>query len=375
MRVALVHEYITQMGGAERVLQVLHEMYPNAPIYTFLWNEALRPHFPHAQIRTSFLRRFPRLLQRHRKYLLPLLTVAPETFDLSPFDLVISSSSAFAKGVIVKPRTLHVCYCHAPSRFLWDGAHEYLAPYHATLRGRLIRPYVHYLRMWDRAAGERVDHFIANSQYTRAQIGKYYRRDAHVIYPPVSMPQQPGELPQFKKETYFLIVSRLVAYKRIDIAIEAFNKLELPLLVIGDGPERARLARLARQNVKVVGPASDEEVRRYFMGASGFVFPGEDDFGMTMPEAMSFGVPVLAYRKGGALEIVEEGVTGEFFDDPTPEVLADGVRRLRERLRAYDRRRIAEAARRFSRESFEREFRTHIAKLLVQQRNHKGVPV
>jgi len=366
MRVALIHEYLDYMGGAERVLQCFHRMFPRAPIYTFIWNEDLRPEFPNAEIRTSFLRRFPRMLQRKKKYLLPLLPVVPETFDLSDFDLVISSSSAFAKGVIVKPRTIHICYCHAPSRFLWDWSHNYMKEQRAPLRMRFARPILHYLRMWDKAAAQRVDYFIANSRYTRDRIWKYYRRESEIIYPPVTLPSYRESVPS-RKKNYFIIVSRLASYKRVDLAVEAFNKLELPLVIIGDGPERARLQRIARSNVRFLGWLSDAEVRKKVLSASACVFPGEDDFGITIVEALSQGVPVLAYRGGGAMEIIEEGVSGEFFDDPTPEVLADGVRRLRQNIADYSCEAMQKKAFQFSEAHFVRSIRKCISEVILRE--------
>ncbi|MBI4129019.1 MAG: glycosyltransferase, partial [Parcubacteria group bacterium] len=281
------------------------------------------------------------------------------TFDLSAYDLVISSSSAFAKGLIVKPRTMHLCYCHAPSRFLWDWNQEYLADQSRTA-AFFARPAAHFIRLWDRGAAHRVDRFIANSEYTRQRIWKYYRRKATVIYPPVTV--APREAIQATPGDSFCIVSWLTPYKRIDVAIEAFNKLELPLVIIGDGPDRPRLERLAHGNVTFTGYLPDGEVWAHLRNACALVFPGEDDFGITIVEAMGFGVPVLAHRGGGAREIIREGITGEFFDDLTPEVLADGIRRLREARPSYDRALIRSTAEAYSEESFIASFQSFVEK-------------
>lgn len=361
MRAALIHDYLTRFGGAERVLLKLREIFPQAPIYTLLYDkEKMAPWFAGADVRPSFVQKFPQFFKNRLKHLLPILPVAVEAFDLREFDLVISSSSAFAKSIITRPHTKHICYCHAPSRFLWDWQHGYLKGLRLDfIRNALARLVTHYLRVWDYSSAKRVDHFIANSRATAQKIFKYYRREAFIIFPPVS-------LPEFKQVfagmgltceggEHYLIISQLTPYKRIDLAVEAFSRLKLPLVVIGDGPERKKLERLAGPSVKILGWVSDEEKNEYLKNCTAFIFAGEDDFGIAPVEAMGWGKPVLAFRAGGACETVVEGMTGEFFDNSTPEILADGVRRLRQNLPKYSPMVIRKWAEKFSDGRFERE--------------------
>jgi glycosyltransferase involved in cell wall biosynthesis len=375
IKVALVHDFLNQHGGAERVLDVLHEMFPEAPIFTLLYDkEKMREKFKNADIRVSFLRKFPKFFQKRHKWLLPFMPTAPETFNLREFDLVISSSSAFAKGIVVKPKTLHICYCHSPMRYVWDWNEKYLAEQGLRKTRRLFgRMLLNYVRLWDQVASHRVDHFVANSKTTQSRISKYYRRESVVIYPPVDVNnviphsmRDPENLSDSNKldslfrgndknkEGYFLIVSRLAPYKKIEIAIEAMNKLNLPLVIVGEGSEKyiKHLKKIAGPKTKFVGWKSDEELKRYYKQARAFLFPGEDDFGITPVEAMAQGTPVLALRKGGATETVIEGETGEFFDDPTVESLADGVRRLISNENGYEVEKVKNRAKNFSKDIF-----------------------
>lgn len=351
MKVALVHESLTALGGAERVLQELHALFPQAPIYALTHDETfVRSLLPGADIHPSFLRHIPRSIRRRERLLLPLLPVVPETFDLSDYDVVISSASAFAKGVVTRPGTLHICYCHAPTRYLWDWYPHVLDDHHlgGIRRGALIL-LLHYLRMWDQTSARRVDRFIANSQTTRHRIQKYYGRDADVITPPV-------DIDRFQvargHRGYFLIVSRLSPYKRVDLVVNTFSKLELPLMVVGEGRDQARLARLAGPSVTFRGFVPDSELPSVYAGARAVIFPSEDDFGMVPVEAMASGKPVIAFRRGGALETVVEGETGEFFDEPLEAVLAETIRQFLEKEQQYDPDRIRRHAEQFSRPRF-----------------------
>ena len=369
MKVALVHDYLIRLGGAERVFLNLVKIFPQAKIFTLLYNPSkMGDYFAHSSIQTSFLQRIPGVVRYHR-LLAPFFPAAVESLDLREFDLVISSSSAFVKGLVLRPRTIHICYCHNPARFLWDYAGQYNGGGSSLLKKVLF----HYLRLWDRAAAQRVDYFIANSKITAQRIKKFYRREAKVIYPPVKMEPNP-HLSQrrlsslnFLKD-YFLIVSQLTPYKRIDLAIDAFNKLELPLIIIGEGRDKKRLVRMARSHIKFLGWQPDEVVKEYFQNCLAFVFPGEDDFGIAPVEAMSFGKPVLAYRKGGAKETVLEGITGEFFDDPIPESLADGVRRLIANLKNYSPQVIRKRAEKFSEERFEIAIKEFVIEVIEQHK-------
>jgi len=363
MKVALVHDYLLRMGGAERVLLELAKLYPEAPIYTLLCDkQKIFPFFPKAEIRTSFLQKFPGFIKKNHKYLLPFLPVAAETFDLRDFDVVISSSSAFVKSIITRPGTVHISYCHAPSRFLWDWTHHYLNKQEiGPIRRILANLLVHYLRLWDKSSAKRIDYFLANSKATRDKIKKYYRQEAFVIYPPVALPLWP-EFLQAEDKNYFLIISQLTPYKRIDLAISAFNKLKLPLVIIGDGPEIDKLRKLDASHIKILGWQDDEIKKEYLKNCTAFILPGEEDFGIAAVEAMGWGKPVLAFRAGGACETVIEGVTGEFFSDPTPEILADGVRRLRENLGRYSALVIRKWAEKFSEERFRQEIMDFMGK-------------
>lgn len=365
-KVALVHDYLLRLGGAERVFKVLHDMFPEAPIYTVVYDENfVRDFLPGVFVRASFLQKLPRFLHKRYKYFSFLIPVAVENMDLSDFDLVISSCSAFCKGVITRPDAIHICYCHTPTRFLWDWTHPYIKTLEKKgICGFLAKIELHFLRFWDRQAAQRVDYFIANSKHVAERIKKYYRRDAKVIYPPVEIPNSKfpsyGRSPvgrQILNSNYFLIVSQLRSYKQIDIAIEAFRKLGFPLKIIGDGDEKKRLMKIAQGagNIQFLGFLPDEEVLEYYRSCKALIFPGEEDFGIVMTEAMLCGKPVLALRRGGATEIVKEGVSGEFFDDIHPVLLADGVRRLMENYHGYSPASIRESALSFSRSKFGKE--------------------
>jgi glycosyltransferase involved in cell wall biosynthesis len=321
----LVHDWGNQVGGAEGVLLVLKEMFPDAPVYTSIYAPELMPDAWRTwDIRTSFMNRLP-LVKRHHQPFLPLYPLAFEQFDLSPFDLVVSNKSGFCHGVLTPPETLHVCYCLTPTRYVWDYGHYARREGIGPLASLLLQPFLHYLRLWDRLAADRVDHFVAISGQVQRRIAKHYRRDSAIIYPPVETARfEPGP----DHDDYFLIVSRLVPYKRIDLAVRAFNQLGLPLKIAGSGRDREALERMAGPNVEFLGRVSDDALQRLMQRCRAFIFPGHEDFGITPLEANAAGRPVIAYRAGGALDTVVDGVTGLFFDEPTPESLAAAVRAL-----------------------------------------------
>jgi len=364
-KVALVHDFLNQYGGAERVLEAIHGIFPDAPIYTLLYDpQKMRGKFKDADIRPSFLQKFPKFLRKRHKYLLPLMPTVPETFNLRDFDLVVSSSSAFAKGIVVKPKTIHVCYCHSPMRYSWDWNEKYLTEQGLGDKRKLLaRLLLNYIRVWDRVAADRVDYFIANSKTTQARIKKYYGQESAVIYPPVEMKgdweNRGNRGNRSKAEDYFLIVSRLTPYKKIEIAVEAFNKLNLPLIVVGEGSPRyvKFLKSITGTKTKFLGWLPDKKIKEYYAECRAFVFPGEDDFGIAPVEAMSFGRPVIALRRGGATETITEGVTGEFFNESTIEVMADAVRRFMEKEKEYEPEKIREQAEKFSKEKFVENFK------------------
>jgi len=367
-KIALVHEYLTRLGGAERVLKHLLDLYPKAYIYTLLYNQnKVSSVFPPSKVKPSFVNKFPNWIKSRVKFLAPILPSAIESFDLSKYDVIISSTNSFAKGVITKSKAIHIAYCHAPATFLWNAFHSYRKQQRKKGFGNfMILLLTHYLRQWDRQAADRVDYFIANSKLTQTRIKKYYRKDSVVIYPPVDVDRFK---PTKEHKDYFLIVSQLTQYKNIDIAVEAFNKLDLPLVIIGDGPERKRLQKLANKNIEFKGFVDDEATVEYYQNCRAFVFAGSDDFGIAPVEAMAAGKPVLALRDGGALETVIEGKTGEFFDAPIIELLADGVRRITETN--YDYKFIRKHSEQFSTKRFIKEIDNYIKKIIDTDNNDK----
>lgn len=331
MKVALVHDYLNQMGGAERVVIALHEIFPDAPIYTSIYDPTrVDQAFQKMDIRTSFMQKLPMVMKHHQPYL-PLYPFAMEKMDLRGYDLVLSSSSAFGKGVITRPETLHICYCHTPMRWCWNYE-EYVEREHLGKVARTILPFlITKLRTWDQISAMRVDHFIANSPIVAERIRKYYRREAIYIPPPVEASRFPFD-PTIEAENYFLILSRLVPYKRIDLAIEACNQLQLPLVIIGGGRDLERLKRMAGPTIRFLGKLSDEEVLHYYIHCRAFIFPGEEDFGITPLEAQACGRPVIAYGTGGALATIVDGTTGMFFREQTVESLTTALASFNERM-------------------------------------------
>ncbi len=325
MKPAIVHEYLNQYGGAERVLQVLCAMMPDAPIYTTLYDSDMTGGvFAGRDIRTSFLQQLPFAKRWHHLYS-PLMPLAVEQFDTRAFDTVLSVSASFAKGVITQPGTRHVCYCLTPPRFLWDDSQRFIERFRYPLPiGKLAPLGLSYLRIWDRQAAERVDDWIAISDFVRRRIEKYYDKDATVIYPPVNVSKFPVSHAQ---GTYWLMVGRLVAYKNFDLAIRAFNTLGWPLKIVGTGVEERRLRALANPNIEFIGSVTDEQLAALYADARAVLFPQEEDFGIVPLEAMASGRPVIAFRGGGAVETVIDRITGVFFDEQTPESLAEAVER------------------------------------------------
>ncbi|GAC1365637.1 MAG: glycosyltransferase family 4 protein [Ktedonobacteraceae bacterium] len=331
MKVALVHDYLNQMGGAERVVLAFHEIFPDAPVYTSIYDpRRVDPAFQKMDIRTSFMQKLPLVTKHHQPYL-PLYPFAMENLDLRGYDLVLSSSSAFGKGVITRPETMHICYCHTPMRWCWNYD-EYVEREHLGKVARSILPFmITGLRVWDQTSAMRVDHFIANSPVVAERIQKYYRREAAYIPPPVDTSRFPFD-PEIIPEDYFLILSRLVPYKRIDLAIQACNQLQLPLVIIGGGRDLDRLKQMAGPTIRFMGRLSDEEVVHYITHCRAFLFPGEEDFGITPLEAQACGRPVIAYGAGGALASIVDNVTGMFFREQTVESLAAALASFPERV-------------------------------------------
>lgn len=365
MKTALIHDHLAQDGGAEKVLLVLADMFKDAPIFTLLYEKKNIDRYAGRHVSSSVIQKLPGGVKHYQWYLF-FMPIAVEFFDLGAYDLVISDTSSFAKGVITKPDCLHVCYCHTPTRYLWSDTHEYLneLKYNKWMK-KIISLVLNRLRLWDRAAADRVDFFVANSVTVQKRIMKYYRRESVVIYPPVEtakfsiMPANEKE----GKEKYFLAGCRLAPYKRIDIVVEAFNKLggDYKLKIFGDGVDMKRLKKLATDNANIefLGRVSEEEKARLYQGAEAFINPQEEDFGITAVESMSSGRPVIAYRKGGATETVIEGKTGLFFNIQTSEEIEKVIRSFKtedfkpEEIRAY--------AENYSVDNFKRQMSDFIA--------------
>jgi glycosyltransferase involved in cell wall biosynthesis len=356
-RVALVHDWLTGMRGGEKCLEVLCEMFPEATLFTLLHKPgSVSQTIEQLPICTSFVQHLPFAASRYRHYL-PLFPRAIERFDLSEFDLVISSSHCVAKSIITRPDAVHICYCHTPMRYVWDLFDEYFGVERVgRLKHALLRRVAGRLRHWDARTAERVNHFIANSEHVRHRIQRHYGRDAEVIHPPVDTDR--FRLSE-RTDGYFLIVSALVPYKRIELAVETCSRIGARLLIVGSGPEEKRLKQLAGRNVEFLGWQSDEQIREYYAGCRALIFPGEEDFGIVPVEAMASGKPVIAFGRGGALETVIPGLSGLLFSEQT-------VPRLTAVVQSFDEthfspQRIRAHALGFDREVYRRKMRTFIA--------------
>jgi glycosyltransferase involved in cell wall biosynthesis len=351
MKVALVHDFLVKMGGAERVLKIFADLYPKAPIYTLLYDEEICGEtFPAARVKTSFLQKAPSFLRKRQRYLFPLMPRAIESFDLSEFDLVISSSGAYAHGALIASSATHVCYCHSPMRYAWDYTHEYLREQKlGVLKGAAVARMLHKVRLWDQVAADRTDLYIANSHHVQKRIKKYYRKEAPVLYPPVNLDR--FEVTPSHQD-YFLIVSTLSPFKKIDLAIQFFNKTGKKLIIIGEGSQKEYLRKIAAPNIDILGFLPDEIVKKYLQNCRALIFPGEEDFGITPLEAMACGKPVLAYGVGGARETIIPGVTGEFFYEPTIDSMEDAFGRLIINEPNYHPRTIRKHAELFSEKNF-----------------------
>lgn len=358
LNIALVHEWITNVAGAERVLLTLLKIFKNADVYTAVYDKNKASVFEKYNVKTSILQNIP-LMKKKRELLIPFTPFAFEQFDLSKYDLVISSTTMAAKGVITKPRTTHISYCHTPPRYLWEPSLDPRAQ--KGLFSALRQNTMHKMRIWDKVAADRVDYFIANSNYVAERIKKYYRKDSAVINPGIDIDNFSVAKPEEIKD-YFLYVGRLVDYKHCDIVVNAFNKLGLPLKVIGRGPNKEKLQKIAKENIEFLGFLSDDEVRKYYREAKAFIFPTEEDFGIVPVEAMASGRPVIAFGQGGIRDSVIENVTGLFFYEQNAESLIEAVKSFR--VEKFDPQKIRKYAEKFSNKNFEKQFLDFINKTI-----------
>jgi glycosyltransferase involved in cell wall biosynthesis len=322
MRIAVVHDYFNQLGGAEKVAEELYCMLPNPSLFaTVALPDCMPPRLQNIQVGTSWMQRLPKLRDYYRLYFV-LYPFAVGSMDLSAYDLVISSSSGYAKGVRTASNAIHVCYCHTPMRWAWSYQNYAKRSSFGLSQRALLPMFIRGLRYWDKEASRQPDHFVANSKAVAERIQRLYQRSAEVIHPPI----ETGRFrPSSEREDYYLVLSRLVPYKRIDLAVKACTQRKKKLVVIGDGPDRQNLEAMAGPSVSFLGRASDQQVEHYAARCRALLFPGEEDFGMAPVEVAAAGRPTIAYRAGGALETIVENVTGLFFDQPTPESLGDAI--------------------------------------------------
>jgi glycosyltransferase involved in cell wall biosynthesis len=366
MKIAIVHDYLDQYGGAERVVEAMHEVFPEAPVYTSIYfPENLPQVFKSMDIRTSFMQHFPYIKRHMKKYYLIYPWVF-RSFDLSKYDVVLSSSSAYAKGVRVRKDALHICYCHAPARFIWNF-NQYMEKEKLPLMAKKIIYFMTKLclKRWDISSSKKVDYFIANSANIQSKIKSIYGMDSFIIHPPVE--SQKFYLSE-KADEYFLVVSRLAAYKRIDLVIRVFNKLGFPLRVIGGGSYLEELKKIAGKNIIFLGKVDEIRLSDNYSHCQALIFPGEEDFGITSLEAQASGRPVIAYGKGGALESIIDGRTGIFFFEQTEEALSAAIHKYIKESNAFDPSVIRESALRFCVSRFKEKIKRFVLEKYEQKK-------
>lgn len=360
LKVALVHDWIAGWGGAEQVLLAMESCFPGAPIYTAVYDPEVRPdRFASLDIRTSFVQRLPGALKNHRRYL-PLMPLAFEHFDLRDYDVVLSSSHACAKGVITGPNTLHISYVHTPIRYAWDMYHDYMSyEQPGKLKRVLMHGALHYLRAWDALNTQRVDHLLCNSRFVQRRIHKFYRRDAHVLYPPVQIPEAQHPLPgATERDDFYLVVGRLVHYKRVDLVIEAFRRNGKRLIIVGDGPQREQWIQNLPEQITYLGNLDRPRLEQLYTQARALIFPPLEDFGMVPVEAQGFGCPVIAYGKGGALDSIKANETGLFFAAQTAASLNEAIERFERQ--SFDAGVIRQHAQHFNQAAFTSGLKTYV---------------
>ena len=367
-KIAIVHEWLVDHSGSEKVLEQLLQVFPEADLFSvveFLPDE-LKYYIQHKEVTTTFIQKLP-FARRHYRNYLPLMPLAIEQLDVSDYDVVISNSHAVSKGVITSSDQLHFCYCHSPLRYAWDLYHQYLreSGLDRGLKGLIAKIFLHYLRQWDLSTVNRIDYFMANSKYIARRIDKVYRRSATVIHPPIDTD---GFALRHDKEDFFLTASRMVPYKRIDLIVRAFRDLpNQQLVVIGDGPDWKKVQTEAGPNVQLLGFQSFEVLRDYMQRAKAFVFAADEDFGMIPVEAQACGTPVIAYRKGGTLETIVEGKTGLFFDRQQTSEITSAIRRFETMKSQFVPDTIRAHAESFSTYAF----RSHVKKFVEEKINER----
>lgn len=362
MKTALVHDWMNQIGGAEDVLETLVDLYPGRPIYTSLYRrKKMPPHWQNWDIRTSFIDRLP-FARKNQQLYFPLYPIAFEHFDFRDYDLVISNKSGFCHGILTGPETLHICYCLTPTRYVWRY-HQYAEQENlGSVTRSLLTPFLTNLRMWDRLAADRVDYFIAISEEVRRRIAKIYHRDSVIIHPPVDVQRfEPSDC----VEDYYLFVGRLVPYRRLDLLIEAFNKLARPLLIAGTGRDRERLEALAGPTITFLGYVPDDQLPDLFARCRAFLFPGEEDFGIAPIQAMAAGRPVIAYAGGGSLETVRHGETGWLFTEQSAKAIMTAVQAMDDLN--VDGRLIRQHAQQFDTSVFKQKMQTFVEQKMTER--------
>ena len=356
MKIAIVQEWMVSIGGSEKVVYDIHKIFPDAPIYTLVYDKKNGPSWAKdLDIRTTKVQKIP-FATKIYKNLLTFMPKAWEALDLTEFDLIISSNHSFDKCIITRPDALHICYCHSPIRYVWDLYHEYMRGA-GFLKRLVFKHSVSKLRIIDYVSAQRVDYFVANSYNIANRIRKFYKREADVIYP--GCPINKFDVMDNEGD-YYLIVSRFVYYKRIDLAIEACNRLGKKLVIVGKGGEEKKLKKIAGNTIEFKGFCSDDELEQIYLNAKAFLFPGDEDFGITPVEAQSAGLPVLAYGKGGALETVLDGKTGMFFSEQSVESLVECIERFEKEGVEYSKKQIRKHSMIFSEERFSREFQAYV---------------
>jgi len=374
MKIALVHDWLTGMRGGEKVLEALCEIFPDAPIYTLVHTKgALSPLLEGKEIYTSFLQKMPFIENKYRHYL-PLMPLAISQFDLSPYNLIFSISHCVAKGVKKTKKQIHVCYCNTPMRYIWDSFSDYFSPQKNLFTWAAMKFFLRpYLRWWDKKTAKDVDYFIANSRNVSLRIKKFWERDSEVIYPPVDTDYY--NLPDknnldFPTENFYLVVSALVPYKKIDLAVTSFNRLGKKLKIIGTGPEEFYLKKIAGPTIEFLGWQDASSIREHYQKCKALIFPGEEDFGIVPVEAQACGKPVIAYAKGGALETVIDGKTGVFFEEQNELSLCEAVERF-ESLH-FDPLTLRENALRFSKDNFIKNIKLSLDKYGLHLENRSN---